>query len=400
MVVGERGLILWLPSIAGASSGYQFGLFRHSLIRLRFLVDVFGLKAMTDRLGLAVFGAGRWGTHLIRNFLEHPRSHLKAVVETNPDLLAAVGDRFASYPGWAEVQRVSDSRSIWGNPDIGAVVIATPAASHFELVRSALLAGKHVLVEKPLTLDVAECEDLCTLAQRVDRRLMVDHTYLFHPAVEAGAKALQSGVIGDRRYGYAARTHLGPVRQDVDVLWDLAIHDIAIFNHWLQSTPIALQAKGQTWLQRGRGTGLEVTDRPSPAAGLADLVWLTLYYPEQFTATIHLAWHNPDRARRLALVGTRGTLVFDEMNARSPLTLWAGSLEQSGSQWLPCNQSEQSIELASGEPLGQVCDQFLAGVLDGAPLDRSDGSIGTALVRLLAAASRSLARQGELVWVA
>jgi hypothetical protein len=92
-------------------------------------------------------------------------------------------------------------------------------------------------------------------------------------------------------------------------------------------------------------------------------------------------------------------LVFDEMNARSPLTLWAGSLEQSGSHWLPCNQSEQSIELASGEPLGQVCDQFLAGVLDGAPLDRSDGSVGTALVRLLAAASRSLARQGELVWV-
>ncbi len=353
---------------------------------------------MTDRVAVAVLGAGRWGTHLIRNFLERPRSRLVAVAETNPDLIVAVGDRFQSYPAWAEVRCVSDPAEILDSPEVDAVVIATPAATHFDLVRSALLAGKHVLAEKPLTLDAAECEQLRDLAQQVDRRLMVDHTYLFHPAVERGAAAVREGAIGQLRYGYAARTHLGPVRQDVDALWDLAIHDIAIFNDWLQAQPIAVQARGHIWLQPGDPLAAQ-PDRPDPIGGLADMVWLTLHYPQGCTATIHLCWNNPDRARRLALVGTAGTLVFDEMNTRSPLTLFAGELEQSDRQWLPINLAERSIEIPSGEPLQRVCDRFLTAILDGEPLDRSDGQVGTQLVRLLAAASRSLARQGEIVLI-
>lgn len=353
---------------------------------------------MTDRVAVAVLGAGRWGTHLIRNFLEHPRSRLMAVAETNPDLIETVGDRFTSYSAWAAVRCVGDPTEILDSPAVEAVVIATPASTHFDLVRSALLAGKHVLVEKPLTLDAAEGEQLWELAQRVDRRLMVDHTYLFHPAVVRGAAVVREGEIGQLRYGYAARTHLGPVRQDVDALWDLAIHDIAIFNDWLGTQPIAVQARGHIWLQPGDPLAAQ-PDRPDPIGGLADQVWLTLHYPQDVTATIHLCWNNPDRARRLGLVGTRGTLVFDEMNSRSPLTLFAGELEQSDRQWLPINLAERPIALPDGEPLRRVCDQFLAAILDGASLDRSDGQVGTQLVRLLAAASRSLARQGETVLI-
>lgn len=357
-------------------------------------------------IGIAVIGAGRWGQHLIRKFADHPRSHLVAVVETHSDLLAAAErglnqiDRPLDRPAVLFTTSAAEAIAL---PTVEALAIATPAVTHFELVRLALCAGKHVLVEKPLTLDPIEGDRLWELAQAHQLQLMVDHTYLFHPAVERGAAIVEQ--LGELRYGYAARTHLGPVRQDVDALWDLAIHDIAIFNDWLQSSPIAVAAQGQTWLQPGHAAG---GDRPNPAAGLADLVWLTLHYPpgprcpQPFSATIHLCWNNPDRARRLGLVGSAGTLVFDEMRPESPLTLFRGSLEQleqTNRQWVPMNQTTEAIALEPGEPLRRVCDRFLASILDGAPLDRSDARVGTALVRVLAAASRSLASGGAMMAV-
>lgn len=364
------------------------------------------MRVMGDQIiGIAVIGAGRWGKHLIRNFAEHPRSRLVAVAETHSDLLAAAADRWSGQSDAQATDRpavvfTTSADEAIALPDVEAVVIATPAVTHFDLVRSALLAGKHVLVEKPITLDPIEGDRLRELARSRDLRLMVDHTYLFHPAVERGAAIVGEGQLGALRYGYAARTHLGPVRQDVDALWDLAIHDIAIFNHWLQASPIAVAARGQTWLQSGEAPA---GDRPNPAAGLADLVWLTLHYPpgpghpDPVSATIHLCWNNPDRARRLGLVGAAGTLVFDEMNSQSPLTIFRGTLEQTDRQWVPMNQTTDAIALDSGEPLQRVCDRFLTGILDRVSLDRSDAQVGTALVRVLAAASRSLANAGALV---
>ncbi|TAD80255.1 MAG: gfo/Idh/MocA family oxidoreductase [Oscillatoriales cyanobacterium] len=356
---------------------------------------------MGDRtVGMAVIGAGRWGKHLIRQFANHPRSRLVAVAEANPELLAETVDRWSGPADRPEIRFTSHAAEAIALPTVEAVAIATPAITHFELVRLALCAGKHVLVEKPLTLDPIEGDRLGELARSHQLQLMVDHTYLFHPAVEAGAAIVRAGKLADLRYGYGARTHLGPVRQDVDALWDLAIHDIAIFNHWLQSSPIAVSAQGQTWLQPGHAAG---SDRPNPAAGLADLVWLTLHYPpspqwpQPFTATIHLCWNNPDRSRRLGLVGSAGTLVFDEMNSGSPLTLFRGQLEQTDRQWVPINQTTEAIALEPGEPLGRVCDRFLAGILDRVPLDRSDARVGTGLVRVLAAASRSLASGGAIM---
>lgn len=186
---------------------------------------------MTNQIKIAVVGVGRWGVHLLRNFLEYPQVMVTAVVDQNPECLAKIKHQYFSNnttnnhvlftTEWSEIKQIID---------LDAVVIATPASTHYSLISDALDWGYHVLAEKPLTLDPTECHKLCQLAQKQQRQLMVDHTYLFHPAVERGQTFVQAGELGDLRYGYACRTHLGPVRQDVDALWDLAIHDIAIFN--------------------------------------------------------------------------------------------------------------------------------------------------------------------------
>lgn len=210
---------------------------------------------------IAVIGVGRWGVHLLRNFLEHPDVSVTAVVDPNPERLAAVKQQFnldinvVLTTQWCELKHL---------PGLQAVVIATPAITHYSLIANALRWGYHVLAEKPLTLDPIECQELCQLAEQLNLILMVDHTYLFHPVVERGQTVVQAGKLGDLRYGYASRTHLGPVRQDVDALWDLAIHDIAIFNNWLGQTPVKVQATGTVWLQAKVGEISSNSPSPSP----------------------------------------------------------------------------------------------------------------------------------------
>ena len=345
---------------------------------------------MGDRVRVAVFGVGRWGVNLLRNFLALPEAEVVAVVDPRPEQLAALGKRF---PLPMDIHLGTDWDAIMARPDVDAVVIVTPAASHYPLIEAALHQGKHVLAEKPLTLDAADCAVLNDLAQRQQRQLVIDHTYLFHPIVTTGRSLLATNPLGQIRYGYAARTNLGPVRQDVDALWDLAIHDIAIFNHWLGETPVAVAAQGQTWLQ---------PLPPAPGStlfpqGLADVVWVRLQYPSDVQVTIHLCWANPDKQRRLCLVGDRGTLVMDEMQP-DPLVLQQGSFEPSGDgRWLPISLHHQVIPVPAGEPLKAVCQHFLDCVKTGQPSEVSSGAVGTALVQILQALSTSLNQGGQTV---
>lgn len=360
---------------------------------------------------IAVIGAGRWGAHLVRIFLDHPGATLVAVAEGDRDRWEELAARFGDHPAWGAVRYVTDGFGALAIADLGAVAIATPASGHYDLVTAALERGLHVFVEKPLTLDGDQCDRLGTLAQRQGRHLFVDHTYLFHPAVETGAAWLRSpdaedSGLGQLHYGYGARVHLGPIRQDVDVLWDLAIHDITIFNHWLNDTPIAVRAWGQTWLQPGDSIQLGQTqsgqtqsgqgDRPDPAAGLADLTWVQLRYGSGVTATIHLCWNNPDKQRRLALGGDRGTLIFDELNAAAPLMVRQGSLEQRNGRFLPGNEGDRVIPIAPGQSLSRACDRFLADLHRDAPDPRASPQTAATLVRILAAASRSLRQDGQI----
>ena len=325
-------------------------------------------------------GAGRWGVHLVRNFLEEPQARVVAVVDHNPEQLAAVRERFKFDDN---VVLATDWQILQQLPGIEAVAIATPAASHYTLIAAALKHNYHVLAEKPLALEPTECLELCQLAEQVSRQLMVDHTYLFHPAVERAKRVIQAGNLGNLRYGYATRTHLGPVRQDVNVLWDLAIHDIAIFNNWLGQTPIQVQATGTVWLQ-----------------GDSDLVWATLTYPDGFQAFIHLCWLNPDKQRRMAIVGSLGSLLFDDLSAEAPLTLLHGYLHGNGNQFTPINQSRQVLDIEPGEPLQRVCTHFLSCIRQNTPSPISSGWVGTQLVQILSALTQSLNQGGQPVRLA
>jgi len=332
---------------------------------------------------IAVLGAGRWGVHLVRNFLAHPQATLVAVVDSNENRLADLRGRF-------ELNDTVVLTTDWGTvrqlPGLDAVAIATPASTHYGLIADALGQGYHVFTEKPLTLDPAECIELCRLAEKQQRQLFVDHTYLFNPAVERGKTVLETGILGDLRYGYATRTNLGPVRYDVDALWDLAIHDIAIFNTWLGEIPMQVQATGRVWLQENKSN--------PPIQNLHDLVWVTLTYKSGFQATIHLCWLNPDKQRRLAVVGSNGTLIFDEMSGDAPLTIQHGNFEIRGEQFMPINQRSEVLNLEPTEPLKQVCARFLSSVIHNKPDSISSGWNGTQLVQILNALTASLNQEG------
>ncbi|HTL90440.1 MAG TPA: Gfo/Idh/MocA family oxidoreductase [Leptolyngbya sp.] len=322
---------------------------------------------MSEQITIAVFGVGRWGVHLLRNFLQHPNAKIVAVIDPCLEQLEAVAQRFELSDRVFLTTQWQDALEL---SNLDAVVITTPAATHYELITAALKQNLHVLAAKPLTLNVTESIQLCRLANQQQRQLVIDHTYLFHPAVIRGRSLIQSGQLGDLRYGYATRTHLSPVRFDVDALWDLAIHDIAILNFWLGESPCQVEAIGSVWLQKG----------------LADTVWATLTYPSGFRATLHLSWLNPDKQRRSCIVGENGSLIFDELT-QEPLIVQWGTFD---SHFKPIAQSREILELPNQEPLQQVCDHFLDCVKHDRASEISSGWLGAELVKILAALSESM----------
>ena len=378
------------------------------------------------KIGIAVLGAGRWGVNLIRNFLNHPNSQVLAVVDPNRDSLVAVQKQFnldtsvILAADWSQVQAL---------PGLEAVAIATPASTHYTLAAAALQQGYHVLAEKPLALNLTEAIELCQLAEKQQRQLFVDHTYLFHPAVDRGQRIIQQHQLGKLRYGYAQRTHFEPVRHDVDALWDLAVHDIAIFNTWLEQTPILVRAIGTVFpkeevrwkssdvrrkkeegINKEAATEIENKFAPSlltvnPAEGLADLVLVTLTYPDGFQAFIHLCWLNADKQRRLTVVGSLGSLIFDEMSPETPLIVQRGtsdfgreennSFESAIAPQPHSLRHREVLNLESAEPLQRVCDHFLNCVQTNTPCPTSSGSASVELIRILSTLSKSLELGGQ-----
>jgi predicted dehydrogenase len=322
---------------------------------------------MTDPVGIAVLGLGRWGSHWLRNFAAHPAARVVAIADPQPENLDRAQAMLPGYAGHIGL----DWQVAIAQPGVDAVVVVTPAITHFELITTALELGLHVLVEKPITVNTTEARIACELADRQQLVLMVDHTYRFNPAVQRGQAAVRRGTLGDLRYAYGTRSHLGPVRQDVDVMWDLAIHDLVILNYWLGQAPIAVRAKGQSWLQ----------------SGLADTVWAELTYPHGFKATMHWSWTNPDKQRRLGLVGSQGTLIFDEL-AASPLQLQQGTF---GDRFVPINQQQELLVFPPAEPLA---NHFLECVQRQQPSTICNGWQGMELVQMLEGLARSIDQNG------
>jgi len=337
------------------------------------------------RVNIGVIGAGRWGPHLARNFAEHPDSELAWIADTDPVRRKALAMRFP------RAQVVADFGDVIGDPGIDAVAVATPTSTHYDIVKAALQAGKHVLVEKPLTDNLATALELAETAEAQGVHLMVGHVFLFNSAVIAAKEQIDAGDLGEIRYISMERTNLGPVRSDVNAAWDLASHDISVANYFLESVPLVVTARGGDWL----------------APGVEDVVFTTLTYPGDVLVHIMASWLNPLKRRFISVVGDRRMLTVDDMNITEPLRVYDKGVDTSSIvtdtfAGFRAQVREGSVTIPSitaGEPLRNECDSFVRRLL-GEDISVSDGEAGVDVVRVLEAIDRSLRQHGVEVEVA
>jgi predicted dehydrogenase len=241
---------------------------------------------------IALIGFGYWGPNYARVLSELPGADLVLVCDRSVERLGLVANRHRAVP---TCSRVDD---VFARDDVDAVVIATPASTHASLVRQALEHGRHVPVEKPMALDVAACEALCQLSASANRVLMVGYTFLYNAGVRKMKECMGPEPFGQMYYLHATRTNLGPIRQDVNAVWDLAPHDVAIFNYLLDDQP--------TWAS-AIGTRVLRTDRD-------DIAFATLGYRNDVVGNIHVSWADPNKVREVVAVGSRRRIVFNDLN--------------------------------------------------------------------------------------
>jgi predicted dehydrogenase len=241
---------------------------------------------------LAQLGCGYWGPNLLRNFSSLPNCWVKYVVDSSPDRRAFVE---ANFPRTAAVNGVDQALS---DPEVTGVVIATPAGTHFQLAKAALLAGKHVFVEKPLATNVAEVDELDRLAKERELVVMAGHTFIYNAAVRYVKKLLDAGELGEIRYIYSQRLNLGRIRSDIDALWNFAPHDISIIQYWLgDPEPVSVHRVGMDFIQNG----------------IDDVVFLSIVYPQKIIANIHVSWLDPQKVRKMIVVGSQKMVVYDDV---------------------------------------------------------------------------------------
>jgi predicted dehydrogenase len=331
-------------------------------------------------IGVAVVGAGHWGPHLVRNFNDHLSSQTLWVVDQAENRRKAIGERFPS------VSLSADIDDALGDDRVDAVVIATPTSTHSGLVQRALKAEKHVLVEKPITNSLADAAELCRLAEKHERVLMVGHVFLFNPAVRAAKDYIDAGELGQIEYLSMTRTNLGPVRTDVNAAWDLASHDISIANYWLGTGPDTVSASGGSWLNQG----------------VQDVVFATLRYPNGVVVHIEASWLNPRKRRLISVIGAERMLTVDDMDLNEPLRLYDKGVVGAESEITDTFAGFRSQiregqvlipHVTTGEPLRAECDSFLARIRGGDD-SLADGWAGADVVAVLEAVDRSMAKDG------
>lgn len=324
-----------------------------------------------------VIGAGYWGPHLIRNLSEIPDSRLVAIADLSQDRLNALQPR---YP---QARMTTDFREII-HGEVDAVVIATPVNTHYQLAAEAMRAGKHVLVEKPLTKDADEARDLIRLAAENGVLLMVGHTFEYNPAVQALKEIIEAGVVGRVLYIDAARLNLGQYRSDVNVLWDLAPHDVSIMNYILGSEPTHVSARGNACI----------------TPGTHDVAYVELKYPNGVLGHIHVSWLEPCKVRRLTVVGDKKMVVYNDVASEEKLRIYdkgvtkTTSLGDYADFQLSYHYGGVTIPaVPGGEPLKLELKHMIECIQNGTPA-RSDGVSGLNVIKVLEAAEKSLQNGG------
>lgn len=333
-----------------------------------------------SKLTVGVIGLGHWGPNVVRNLAIHPRVNLKYVCDSNPGTFS----RVSSMP-LGDCRFVEDYREIVQDKAVDAVAVVTPTSTHFQLAGEALKAGKHVLCEKPLTTGVEQSEELCRLAGQQNVKLMVGLTFLFNTGIAKLKQICDNHELGRLYYMTASRSHMGLVREDVDVTWDLAPHDISIFNYILGAVPEAVSATGSRILNSDK----------------YDVAFITLYYPDGVAGHIYVSWVDSNKERLIRIIGEKARADFDDINNLEPIRIFKKGISVDNGveadfgkfRYLLRDGDIISPKLNMSEPLAQMVDSFVNGVLDDGEIV-PDGEFATQITRTLVATQKSLESGG------
>lgn len=337
-----------------------------------------------EKIGIGIIGCGYWGIHYVRIFSELPNSQMAKVCDLSEERLDRVRQRFPIVETCNSIQQLLD------HPGIDAVVVATPSSTHYEIAKECLLHDKDALVEKPFVMEVAEGEELIDLAEERNRVLMVGHTFLYNPAIQKMKECIWDNDFGEIYYLHATRTNLGPIRKDVNALWDLVPHDLSIFGDLLQVQPTWVSAVGAKVLGNSR----------------EDVGFITLAYPHGILGHIYVSWAEPHKVREVVVVGSRKRIVFNDLDNLERVRIFEKGVSPSKTdvnsygefQFLMRDGDIISPKVEASEPLKNQCAHFLDCVAKGvAPL--SDGQDGLDVIRVLVAIDASVKRHGVPVEV-
>ncbi|MGB8644166.1 MAG: Gfo/Idh/MocA family oxidoreductase [Anaerolineae bacterium] len=334
---------------------------------------------MAERIRIGLIGYGYWGPNLARNFHQLPDAWFVACADTDGARLDEAGRLYPLQ------QATTDYRELVDNPTLDAVVVSTPARSHFEIARAALTHSKHVLVEKPLAMSSAEVRELAACARDNDRVLMVGHTFEFNPAVWKIKELLANRTLGDLYYIYCNRVNLGRVQRDINALWSIAPHDVSILLYLLDTLPLTVSARGATYVNEG----------------IEDVVFVLLTFPNNVLAHIHASWLDPSKTRQMTLVGSEKMVVYDDVDPEAKLKIYDKGVYKRGTAF-----GEFQLKVHAGdihipridmtEPLKNECAHFVECIRDHKrPL--TDAEDGLRVVRVLEAAQQSLEQNGAII---
>ncbi len=343
---------------------------------------------MTAPITVGVIGCGYWGPNLLRNFAENDAAQLSWMCDLDMKRLDTVGRR---YPA---ARTTRDCAQLFSDSHLDAVVIATPVGTHFKFARAALEANKHVLIEKPFTTTSREAEQLIELAERRGLTLMVDHTFIYTGAVRKVKEIVQSGELGDLLYFDSVRINLGLFQRDINVVWDLAPHDLSIMDYIIGREPEAVTATGSCHIE----------------PGIENIAYVMFRFPDQFIAHFHFNWLAPVKIRRTLIAGSRKMIVYDDIEPTEKIRIYDKGVTtnrieddadkedaystlvsyRTGDVWVP--------KLDSTEALRYVCKEFLDAIREQRPA-LTDGHAGLRVVRLLEAAEQSIREGGRPVTI-
>jgi predicted dehydrogenase len=333
-------------------------------------------------INVGVVGYGYWGPNVARNFNETPGARVVAISDADDGSLKRAAQ---SYP---EIHMAKDCRDLVTASDIDVIAIVTPVSSHFEIAKAALSNGKHIFIEKPFTASVAEAEQLIELADRKGLKIMVDHTFLFTGAVKKIKELIDDGVLGDLYYFDSIRVNLGLFQKDVNVVWDLAPHDLSIMDHLIDKEPTAVMATGVAHFNNQ----------------LEDVAYITVYFPDNVIAHLNVNWLSPVKIRTTLIGGQKKMLVWNDLVSDEKIRVYDKGVEgmedsrehsyglrvsyRSGDMWAPrVNQ----IEALKGEAA------YFVDCINNNLNPKNDGKAGLRVVRMLEAIIKSLKLGGTLV---